>query len=215
MMKRTIRYGLVAAAALAAGVANAQISLYLQPGFAGERLTLNDSHHNLDGSAFYDSVSSIVVQSGRWEACSQPNFTGDCQVFGPGRYPTLDRRMNHRIESVRALDKVAVIDEPRYAPEYRVAPDRYAVRPDYGRPSAELFAAPNFRGPSQGLDRNAWNLDRYNFADRASSVIIREGRWELCSDRGFEGDCRVFGPGEYRRLGPRLDERVSSVRRVG
>src|SRR5262249_32640152 len=52
--------------------------------------------------------------------------------------------------------------------------------------------------------------------DRASSVIIDRGRWEVCEDAGFNGRCVVLRRGNYdslRSMG--LDNRISSVRPVG
>lgn len=196
-MKRTTKVCAAALAALFAGAAAADVTVYNRDHFAGPSLTLRGEQRDLEGSGFYDSISSIEVHQGRWQFCSQPNFGGDCAVLGPGRYPTLDRSLNHRIESVRPLDRVA------YLPP----------RPD--RADIELYSARGFRGDSTALNRNAWWLERRGFDERASSVVVNEGRWELCTEPGYRGDCRVFGPGEYARLGPRMDDQVSSLRRVG
>jgi hypothetical protein len=42
-------------------------------------------------------------------------------------------------------------------------------------------------------------------------MIVHAGTWELCSDAGFGGQCRVYGPGRYSSLG-RLAGQVSSIR---
>lgn len=51
------------------------------------------------------------------------------------------------------------------------------------------------------------------FNDRASSVVVDGGRWEVCDDSRFRGNCVVLRRGNYaslRDLG--LNDRVSSVR---
>jgi hypothetical protein len=64
------------------------------------------------------------------------------------------------------------------------------------------------------LNRDADTLFDGRFDQRAASVVIHEGTWQLCTDPGYEGVCRVFEPGSYENLG-RLHRRVGSLRRVG
>ena len=90
------------AAFLVSGAAGAaEITIYKQQNFAGDQMPVRDVHYDLSRVNFHDQVSSIVVHSGAWEVCTQPNFRGDCVVLKPGRYPALETRINHRIESVR------------------------------------------------------------------------------------------------------------------
>jgi hypothetical protein len=78
-----------------------------------------------------------------------------------------------------------------------------------------LYAWDGFRGPSYGINWDTPNLDPYGFNDRAQSVIVERGRWELCSDAYFSGRCTVLAPGQYPSLAAMgLANRVSSVRRV-
>jgi hypothetical protein len=81
------------------------------------------------------------------------------------------------------------------------------------QPVVLLYSEPGFRGERLPLQRDERNLDQFNFNDRAASVVIQEGEWELCMHADFRGQCRLYGPGQYPRLGP-LDGQVSSLRRV-
>lgn len=215
-MKRSIRLLAVVGAALFAGSAYADATVYNRANLTGPSLTLRGDSPSLEGTGFYDSISSIDVRGGRWEFCSQPNYRGDCEVLAPGKYAILPKRLNHRIESARPLDRVAY-GEPYYEPYYEER--RYAqapeVRPGPAYGAIELYAAPGFRGPSTRLNRDMWSLERRGFDERASSLIVNEGEWELCTDRGWEGFCRVFGPGQYPQLGRRMNDQVSSLRRIG
>ena len=56
-------------------------------------------------------------------------------------------------------------------------------------------------------------LSDVGFNDRATSLIIREGRWEFCEHADFRGECVVLGPGRYDML-DRMNNRISSMRRV-
>src|SRR5688572_16850678 len=151
-MKRTLKACAAAAAALFAGAAAADVTVYNRSHFDGPALTLRGEHRDLQGTGFYDSISSIQVHRGQWQFCTQPNFGGDCATLGPGSYASLNERLNHRIESVRPLDRVA------YVP----------ARP--ARAEVELYSGPGFRGDSTALNRDAWSLERRGFDQRASSV---------------------------------------------
>lgn len=76
-----------------------------------------------------------------------------------------------------------------------------------------LYARPDFGGRDITLRSSATDLGRAGFSDRASSMIVRSGRWELCTGPAFSGRCSVFERGEYPSL-ERLSDRVSSAREV-
>lgn len=79
-----------------------------------------------------------------------------------------------------------------------------------------FYAGEGFRGPSFTADRPVGNFDRQGFNDRASSAVVREGRWEVCEDARFEGRCMVLRPGDYPNLASMgLGNSISSVRPVG
>ncbi len=79
----------------------------------------------------------------------------------------------------------------------------------------KFFERNGFEGRSFATDRPIGNLERFGFNDRASSAVVRGGRWEVCEDARFSGRCVVLRPGRYpdlRAMG--LDNQVSSVRPV-
>jgi uncharacterized protein YcfJ len=76
-----------------------------------------------------------------------------------------------------------------------------------------FYEGEGFGGQAFTADRTVWDLDRTGFNDRARSVVVNSGSWEVCSDARFEGRCVTLQPGNYdslRSMG--LDERISSVR---
>jgi hypothetical protein len=185
----------------------AEITVYKQPNFTGEALTLRDDAAHLGNRGFLDQISSIEVNSGQWQVCTQPDFKGDCVILERGRYPRLEQSLNHRIESVREVT--------RYADRGRDRDGRYASGGRYSRnPAVELFGAADFRGKTMTLDRDAESLFDGGFGQRAASLVIHEGTWQLCTDPGYEGVCRVFEAGSYENLG-RLHRRIGSLRRIG
>ena len=76
-----------------------------------------------------------------------------------------------------------------------------------------LFSGYDFHGRQLTVDRTMWDLDRTNFNDRAASLIVDRGRWQVCEDARFQGRCVTLRPGRYGsldRMG--LDKRISSIR---
>jgi hypothetical protein len=58
---------------------------------------------NLDHSGFNDRARSLRVESGYWIFCSDANFRGDCQTYGPGDYPQLPSGQKQSISSGRQV----------------------------------------------------------------------------------------------------------------
>lgn len=96
------------ASVMLAGVAHAaEMTIYKQPNFTGDAVTVRNEARDLGPLGITDQASSLDVRSGRWQVCTQPDFNGDCRTLGPGQYAALDPDLNHRIESVRALQATA------------------------------------------------------------------------------------------------------------
>ena len=73
-----------------------------------------------------------------------------------------------------------------------------------------------FQGRSFEVDRQLGNFERVGFNNRVSSLVVLSGRWEVCSERRFEGRCMVVRPGRYPSLDAvGLNDAISSIRPVG
>lgn len=78
-----------------------------------------------------------------------------------------------------------------------------------------FYEAEGFRGRTFSTNKPVNNFARFGFNDRASSVVVEGGRWEVCEDRRFQGRCTVLQRGSYDSLrGMGLENRVSSARQV-
>lgn len=78
-----------------------------------------------------------------------------------------------------------------------------------------LYEREGFRGRSVVIDRDMRNLDRRGLGDKAASVVVERGRWEVCEQPRFEGRCAVLRRGNYENLrGSGLEWDISSVRRA-
>ena len=72
-----------------------------------------------------------------------------------------------------------------------------------------------FQGESFSTQKPIRDLSRFDFNDRASSVDVSTGRWEVCDDSRFNGRCMVLRQGRYPSLQAiGLNDRVSSVREI-
>ena len=220
---------LFAAAAMLATlnhVAAGEISLYSDPGFRGAQVTVRSTDPNFVHRGFNDRASSIVVHSGAWEVCEHKDFGGQCSVLERGEYPTLGR-LNDIISSVREVDDRSG-NRGDYGGGYGgdrrdrgYRDDRGDRRDDWRErrgedrrgPPVELYAGRNFGGDRVVLAGDVRSLRSKDFNDRAGSLVVREGEWEVCEHDNYRGRCRVFGPGRYPAV-EGLNNQASSVRRV-
>ena len=233
-MKKTL---LAASLALIGAAQAAEITIYKQPSFSGGDQTFTRDMTTLQGTGVFDQSKSIVVRSGQWQACSQPNFQGDCLVLGRGQYPTLPGQLAGRIESLREVSQVADAED-RWA-RWRYEGGNWNERRNFvrrdddrndghgpksygdgygrggdgygrGRGALVLFAD----GSSTRYDHDVDTFARTPYRDGAERIVIREGRWEICVMPDYRGMCRVYEPGVYSNLG-RFNNQIGSIRRVG
>ncbi|WP_084420923.1 beta/gamma crystallin-related protein [Henriciella litoralis] len=80
---------------------NAPIVLFEHGDFRGKSLPLNGAVAHLNQLGFNDNVSSIAVQSGAWEVCTDPNFRGRCEVIYASQSNLGHYRLNDNISSIR------------------------------------------------------------------------------------------------------------------
>jgi hypothetical protein len=226
-MEKTMKRLFAAAAVLAlcshAAFAG-ELTLFADADFRGARVTIDRDAPDLNRIGFNDRVSSIVVRSGVWQVCEHAGFGGYCAEFGPGEYRNLPR-FNDNISSVREVTRGGRDyrddrdggwrgDRDDRRGDDRRGDDRRGDGRDYRDErggAVQLFAGPRFQGPEISLSGDARMLNDFN--DRASSLIIREGRWEFCEHADFRGQCVVYGPGRYAFL-DQMTGRISSMRRV-
>lgn len=76
-----------------------------------------------------------------------------------------------------------------------------------------LYSREGFRGSEVTVYETTANFRDLGFNDRASSLVVHSGAWELCEHRDFGGYCAVFERGEYPDL-QRFNNSISSAREV-
>ncbi len=78
-----------------------------------------------------------------------------------------------------------------------------------------FYEGQGFRGRAFNANGVVDNLAKTGFNDRASSVVVERGRWEVCEHAHFQGNCVVLRPGSYDTLAAMgMNNLISSVRPV-
>ena len=83
-----------------------------------------------------------------------------------------------------------------------------------GAAEITIYKQPNYTGASLTLRGDTPNLTGAGFQDQVSSLQVRSGRWQLCTQPDYNGDCAIVGPGEYPTLEQSLNHRIESLRQV-
>ena len=129
-MNLKLKSALSVAAVVLGGQAMAQVTFYEGEGYRGRAFTTNQRVGNFERFGFNERASSVVVDRGRWEACDEPRFEGNCVILRRGSYDSLERLgMQNSISSVRPLENsrqvLGAAPEPLAAPtyEYRRRPN--------------------------------------------------------------------------------------------
>jgi hypothetical protein len=201
------RLGLIAAAGLAlcaAGSANGQpqerqmggigITVFDDIGYRGPNATFRSDQPDLGVARFANRISSLQVAPGEvWEVCEGVNYGPPCQVFSGNESDLRRRSWNDRISSLR-----------------RVRGGRGGGGfPSPGGGRLVLYADERFRGQAVPITGPTPSLGSFN--DKAESLRIDSGTWEVCEDINY-GKCRTVSRDMPNLSGLGLSKRVSSVR---
>jgi Beta/Gamma crystallin len=173
----------------------------------GRSMVAVENMVDLVNTGFNDEVASIVVEGGSWEFCTDAFFRGQCRILKAGQYRRLDPVLFRSISSLRAASSA----NGDFLAQNRAQADN--ARSGNARPGIELFEHDDFQGRRLASRGIVTDLERENFNDIASSIVVYEGRWELCTDADFGGRCVVYGPGRYPKLWG-LSDQLSSIRRI-
>jgi hypothetical protein len=186
-----------------AGAQAGEVTLFSGADLSGRETVVRGEMNDLVRAGFNDRTVSLVVHSGTWEMCVDSKFRGECRVFEPGTYRNLDRFTN-QISSLREVESARGAERGR---------GRWRERER--EQGVTLFDSPDMRGRSVALRGDTNDFVPLGFNDMTQSMVIRGGSWEFCQHSDFRGQCRLFGPGEYRNLDRSFQRQISSARQVG
>jgi len=171
------------------------ITVYDDIGFRGENATFRSDQRDLGPAGFSGRISSFQVAPGEvWEVCANTDYRPPCQVFSGTESDLRRRNWNDRIASLRRV---------------RNGGGGGGQYPPGGRQSLTLYSDDRFRGSTRIITGSTSSLGSFN--DKAQSLRITGGVWEVCEDIDF-GKCRTVDR-DMSSLGALgLDKRISSVR---
>ena len=194
-MNTALKTSLALAAASMVGHAAAQLTMYSAEGFRGNGYKTEKAVDRIEGQGYGDMIGSVYIESGNWELCDDTQFRGRCVALSPGRYPSLAATgLQNRVMSMRRLD----------------------AAPPASRTEVTLYDERNFGGQAMTTRSSLSGLRAQDFNDRAASIVVTGGSWEVCEHNDFGGRCVLLSPGRYPsidRLG--MADRISSLRPVG
>jgi hypothetical protein len=222
MKKRSVHsIGLVAALTVSAAVFLATrlvaqdrrlggvgITVFRDENFRGENATFRQDVPDLRRFGFNDRITSLRVAPGEyWEACESPNYRGRCQVFSEEERDLRRVGWTDRISSLRRVRGGGGGGGGGY-------PGYPGPRPPDTRGGIVLYDDPYFRGNSLPMREPSENLRFQSFHDRAESVRVLSGRWELCAEPRFRR-CQIVDRDVPNLSSLGLNKKLSSVRPVG
>ena len=193
-MPHALRTLLLGSLWLAGAASAAEITLWEGPGFRGRSFSASQSVPNFADVGFNDRASSVIVRNGNWQLCSDNYYRGRCVTLRAGEYGSLTAMgLENAVSSIRELGGWSG-----------------------GGSGARvvLYEGGGFSGRAFNVDGPVANFDPLGFNDRARSMVVNDGTWELCADAQYGGYCQRFGPGRYANLGS-LSGQLSSMRPAG
>ena len=170
-----------------------EVTLYDGVNFTGHALPVNGPIASMSGVRFNDQVMSMRVASGTWEICKDGNFRGTCETVSRDISDLRSIGMGNKISSIRPAAPRPVVNEQ--------AP-------------IVLYSRANFSGEARAFDRTVNRISQVDFNDKARSVRVNSGVWQICSDGNGGGRCEYVDSSirNLRDLG--LDRKISSVIRT-
>lgn len=187
----------------------AGLVLFEHGNFRGSALPVSSAIPSMSDYRFNDKASSVQVRSGQWEVCSDGNFRGRCRILDASSGALSYTGMNDNISSVRPVGYGYGRHDGRWG-------DRNG--PGYGDARGAdivLFEHSDFRGRSFPLDGDIPSLYQTGLNDEVSSIAINRGRWQVCTDGYFRGECRILDRSISGLTYIRLNDKITSIRRVG
>jgi Beta/Gamma crystallin len=156
------------------GLGYAGITVYENPDFRGRSVTFREGISDLREHGLNDRITSLEIDGNQaWEVCRDVEFAGGCRVFTGTIEDLREEGWNDRISSLRPAGPV------RGARGSAWGNSRNRRSRDRDTDSRLVFYdRANYRGDARDIASNSANLGAVG--DRARSVRVYGGTWELC-----------------------------------
>jgi hypothetical protein len=151
------------------------IRIFVDPNYRGTTETLFDDTADLRNLGLNDQISSIDIPAGEvWEICQDINFQNRCEILNRSVSNLGSVGWNDRISSIRRLEGSGLTP-------------RGTSGGFDSEPRLILYARPGYRGAARVMQDQIRNIGA--FGNRAASVEVRGGIWELCDQAAWRGNC--------------------------
>jgi hypothetical protein len=181
----------------------AGVTVFAERSYRGAGATFLGETADLRNYQLNDKVSSLAIPSGEvWEVCQDINYGNRCVVFSSSVPDLATIGWNDRISSLRPV---------------RGGFEGQGWGGIFSFPGISqrlvMFDRTDYRGASRAVTSEALDLGSF-FGNRAGSVEILGGTWELCDSAAAHGRCVTLSENapDLSHIG--LSGRVTSVRPI-
>jgi hypothetical protein len=190
------------------------IVVYTAPNYHGRSLVFSDDAPDLRQQGLNDRIASVRVLGGRWQICTDINYGGCRSVTAD--IPDLGAiGWGSRVSSIREGERWWGESGGRPGGTGGYGTGGYGTvgRSGHGNevPTLTLFQEPGFGGRSYSTQREVRNLADVGFNDMAASIRISGGRWQVCTDKDFRGQCLIVTR-DMNQLATNFTRQISSIR---
>jgi hypothetical protein len=173
------RIVLAGLALIPAAPSAAQVTFFAREGLVGRAFAAYEATPDLYASDLRERAASLAIRQGQWQVCTEPYFRGYCVTLAPGDYRS-PVQMGLPVRAASAREVTWIPGRPG------------------GVGNVVLYEGPNLTGRRVTISGPTDHLGAFN--DRARSMVVAGGDWELCEHDRYRGRCRVFAPGRYASL---------------
>ena len=176
----------------------AGITVFRDRNFRGSAATFTSDVPNLASVGFNNAISSFRVGPGeQWMMCDRPNFAGTCVNVSGQESDLRNNGWDNRASSLRRISGGGGGFPPRPPTNANIV----------------LFDRTSFRGQSNSYDRPTPNL--FGAGNRAQSVTVGGGQWQLCDRVNFGGRCITVSRNISNLATVGMRNRIQSLRPMG
>jgi len=179
------------------------ITVFQDENFRGQNATFREDVPDLGRYNFGNRITSLRIAPGEyWEGCESTNYRGRCQIFSQEESDLRRIGWSDRISSLRRVRSGGSGGGGDLPP------------PLIGKRGIVLYDDPFFRGRSVTITDSVDNLRSQNFHDRAESVRVLSGSWEICTEPHFKR-CQIVDHDVSQLSSLGMNKKLSSVRFSG
>jgi len=186
------------------------ITVFEDPDFRGDSVTFRNAVPDLRQDGLNDRISSLEVDGNQaWEVCRDIDFGGGCRVFQGSIENLRAEGWNDRISSMRPVGFARNNGNNNRGPIW----GNQRGNGNYRNSRLVFYDRTNFRGDARDIVSGSNNLG--SVGDRARSVQVYGGMWELCDGTSRNARCVTVDQNvpDLRTLG--LRNGVETAREVG